>query len=197
MGLDTVELIVAVEKHFQIIIPDREAENIGTVGQAAACVSRFKGLPSDPTRTAAYHAVLQKLLTCLQVVHSSATADTLLAAIWPPGTANKAVTLADCTQLEIPPLPKFISPQQQGRITWLQRLFGSGYLSSQVPGWSGYTVADLTDWILAQNYVKLLPVPATVYEAQRVIVGITSYCSGILVSKIQLADSFTNDLGMS
>jgi acyl carrier protein len=33
-SLDTVELIMEFEKEFNISIPDEEAENIGTVGQA-------------------------------------------------------------------------------------------------------------------------------------------------------------------
>jgi len=33
-SLDTVELIMELEKAFNISIPDEEAENIGTVGQA-------------------------------------------------------------------------------------------------------------------------------------------------------------------
>ena len=33
-SLDTVELIMEVEKEFNIAIPDDQAENIGTVGEA-------------------------------------------------------------------------------------------------------------------------------------------------------------------
>ena len=33
-SLDTVELIMEFEKEFNIAIPDEQAENIGTVGQA-------------------------------------------------------------------------------------------------------------------------------------------------------------------
>ncbi len=35
MGLDTVELIVEIEKSFNISIPDEKAERIATVGQLA------------------------------------------------------------------------------------------------------------------------------------------------------------------
>ncbi|MBC7411348.1 MAG: acyl carrier protein [Bacteroidia bacterium] len=37
-SLDTVELIMEFEKQFNIAIPDDQAENIGTVGQAIAYI---------------------------------------------------------------------------------------------------------------------------------------------------------------
>lgn len=37
-SLDTVELIMEFEKEFGIAIPDDQAENIGTVGQAIAYI---------------------------------------------------------------------------------------------------------------------------------------------------------------
>ncbi len=37
-SLDTVELIMEFEKEFNIAIPDDQAENIGTVGQAIAYI---------------------------------------------------------------------------------------------------------------------------------------------------------------
>lgn len=196
MSLDTVELIVAFEKHFQISIPDPEAEKIATVGEAAACITRLKGLSPDPARTAVYYVLLQKLLGCLQVVHQSAAANTLLATVWSTGAINKTTTLATCLKLEVPTLPKFTRPQQSGPTPWWQRLFGHNYKVSHPPDWSACTVANFADWIVAQNYAVLLPAPATLYEAQRVAVGLTSYYSGIDVPEIQLTDSFTNDLGM-
>ncbi len=39
-SLDTVELIMEFEKEFDISIPDEEAENIQTVGQAVAYVEK-------------------------------------------------------------------------------------------------------------------------------------------------------------
>ncbi|WP_051166957.1 acyl carrier protein [Hymenobacter norwichensis] len=196
MGLDTVELVIAFEEYFQLAIPDQEAEKLNTVGEVAACVTQFKGLSTDPARTAAYYMVLAKLLGCLQAVHQNPTEDTLLAALWPPGTANQTTALATCLQLEVPALPSLGPPKQPKRTTWLQRLFGPDYLAPHPSDWSACTVADLADWILAQNYANLLPAPATLYEVQRATIGITSYCGGIDVPEIQLTDSFTNDLGM-
>ena len=39
-SLDTVELIMELEKAFNISIPDEEAENIGTVGEAIDYLSK-------------------------------------------------------------------------------------------------------------------------------------------------------------
>jgi acyl carrier protein len=42
-SLDTVELIMEFEKEFDIQIPDDQAENIGTVGQAISYIEEAKG----------------------------------------------------------------------------------------------------------------------------------------------------------
>jgi hypothetical protein len=185
MGLDTVELIVAFEKHFQITIPDREAERISTVGEAAACVTRLKGLSADPARTAVHYAVLQKLLDCIRPDFPAAQGTMVLAAFH-----HLPTQLTACMGLELPKLPG-LQPAAPGL---LQKLLSTSGLSPA--DWSKYTVADLVDWTLAQNYTSLLPTPATLYEVQRAAIGITSYCSGVSVPEIQLTDSFTNDLGM-
>ena len=41
-SLDTVELIMEFEKEFDIQIPDDQAENIATVGQAISCIEAAK-----------------------------------------------------------------------------------------------------------------------------------------------------------
>lgn len=48
MGLDTVELLMTVEKHFGISIPDQEAENIITVGDFHEAV--WQHLQRDPAK---------------------------------------------------------------------------------------------------------------------------------------------------
>ncbi|GAA4436253.1 acyl carrier protein [Ravibacter arvi] len=42
-SLDTVELIMEFEKEFNISIPDDQAENIGTVGQAISYLEQNQG----------------------------------------------------------------------------------------------------------------------------------------------------------
>lgn len=42
-SLDTVELIMEFEKEFDVSIPDEEAENIQTVGQAVEYLTTAKG----------------------------------------------------------------------------------------------------------------------------------------------------------
>lgn len=41
MGLDSVELVIDVEKYFSISIPDREAEKAVTVGKLVDCVAKI------------------------------------------------------------------------------------------------------------------------------------------------------------
>jgi acyl carrier protein len=48
MGLDTVELIVSIEDHFEIRIPDPVAENLDTVQDIVNCVySMIKDGPEN------------------------------------------------------------------------------------------------------------------------------------------------------
>lgn len=48
MGLDTVELVMAVEQHFDIVIPDHIAERLFTVGALHAfVVSELERLERD------------------------------------------------------------------------------------------------------------------------------------------------------
>ncbi len=42
MGLDLVELMMAIEDEFELEAPDNEVEMIRTVGQLIACVVRYR-----------------------------------------------------------------------------------------------------------------------------------------------------------
>lgn len=48
MGLDTVELIMAVEVHFGISVPDKRAEKIKTVEQLAQLIYELSAQTCEP-----------------------------------------------------------------------------------------------------------------------------------------------------
>lgn len=199
MGLDTVELVVAFERHFQLAIPNRVAETINTVGQAAAAITHLQSLSADPSRTAVYYQLLERLLVCLRPLYPAATEATLLTHLEMLGTYKvRAQALAAYLQLQMPDLSQ--ARWKPSLPSWWQRLFGAAEAPPTPPplspNWAHATVADLTEWLLAQNYLQLLPQPATLYEVQRAVIGLTSDRCGLPVPEVRLIDSFTNDLGM-
>ncbi|MCB2407188.1 hypothetical protein [Hymenobacter lucidus] len=189
MGLDSVELLVAFEKRFNLSIPDTEAEWIDTVAEAAECIGRHLRVPVAASRSAVFTAVLASLLQCLsqqKLPAASITAATQLEALWPAGPAAEGLQLlAGCLALKIPGLPK----PRTGFSAWLLG-------QPSAPVWAGKTVADFVDWLVALNQEQLLPTVATLYDVQRVVVGITSEKIGVPVDEIRLTDSFVNDLGI-
>ena len=64
MGLDTAELIVEIEKHFDIAIPDEEAECIATIGQLADYVYTHQK-PSCKIEKSAIDDIVIHLLSTL------------------------------------------------------------------------------------------------------------------------------------
>lgn len=193
MGLDSVELVVEFEKYFGISIPDREAEQIATIEQAAACIVRLLNMQTDASRTAVYYAVLEPIVNILQSQYPAVSEYTKLVTLAPDAVEQAALRrqVAKALQLDVPELPSNRPQLPQG---WIGRLLQIPVPAQ--PDFSGMTVADLADWVVSVNYRALLPKPNTLYEVQRVVVGISGDKLGVEVPEIRLADSFTNDLGV-
>lgn len=65
MGLDTVELIVSTEKHFNISIPDPEAATLQTVQDIADCVySKLQTTPETWRKKDVEKAVIDIVSEC-------------------------------------------------------------------------------------------------------------------------------------
>jgi acyl carrier protein len=193
MGLDSVELVVEFEKYFRIAIPDREAEQIGTVEQAAACVARLRNIPLLQGRSAVYTTILKQLMVALRASYPAVKEDTLVFSLGSPyNHLRLRQELTAALQWQVPPLPPLLRPPTQQN--WIQRWLKFPPL--WIVDLSGSTVADLTDWIISYNYQKLTAAPATLYEVQRAVIGISSDKLGVEVPEIRLADSFTTDLGV-
>ena len=197
MGLDTVELIMSFERHFKLEIPDSAAENIRTVGDMAAWLSRELGLAGQH-QSAVRLAVWAQLRAVLDTSAGEPIAyfeATLLHEVFPSRQqlANYRQQLSSRYGLRLPDLmPPPITPKAPS--LW-EKIWGRPLWSP--PSWPTQTLAELTDWTVAINYEQLLHLPlASQYEVEQTVIGITSYSSGVPVEEIQLQSSFTDDLGM-
>ncbi|MBT9391883.1 hypothetical protein KLP40_01800 [Hymenobacter sp. NST-14] len=183
-----------MEAYFQVAIPDGLAETIGTVGDMAAAVALLRGLPTDTNRTAVHAGLLARVIDCLRPQFQAVAATTPLREL---GLLRRngpvRAQLAACLKLPLPPVPAMPATAPGG---WLQRLFSPRYPTPSQPDWPRATLADFTDWLLAHNYRQLLPRPATLYEVQQAVIGLTADKCGISEPEIKLTDSFTTDLGI-
>lgn len=193
MGLDTVELIQAIEDRFGISIPDLEAEQISSIADAADCVCRHLRISIEIERSAVFCQVLEKAVDCLEkqrIIGPPVIKTALLSSVWPEWQGREGIRkLGECSAMEVPKLPNFNS--RTGVSAWL---FGTGAPSHK--SWPYQTVTDLVDWIIALNHVELLSTVTSLYDVQRIVVGITSDKTGVPVEEIALTDRFTYDLGM-
>jgi acyl carrier protein len=195
MGLDTVELVVAFEKHFQLDIPDPVAEQMGTVGDVAAWVGvqlNTTGQRHSTTRA----TVANKLQLLLVPGEMGEVAETrLLTDLLPDPQAYKraARQLLGETGLRLL-IPDFLPKPSDNN--WLRKLLGgTGTALKAVP--PPYRLSHLVDWTVANNYEKLLVPPLTgQYDVEQAVIGITADKSGVDIPDIHLGSSFTNELGM-
>ena len=191
MGLDTVELMVSLERYFCLEIPDSIAETIYTVGDLSTWLSQQLGV-SGLRQSAVRVTIAEQLLseappgsdetTPLRQLFSNAAA-----------LKNYRYALKERYGLVLPPLSPLrvapATPSLWGRLT--------GQLLTSVSHWSTQTLSELIDWSVAFNYEKLLSMPlASQYEVEQVAIGMTSDKSDMPVEEIRLQSSFVNDLGM-
>lgn len=191
MGLDTVELMVSLERYFGLEILDSVAETIYTVGDLSTWLSQQLGV-SGFRQSAARAAVAEQLLS---EAPPGSDETTPLRQLLPNAAAlkNYQYALKNRYGLVLPPLsPLRVVPATP--LLW-ERL--TGQLLPSAPHWSTQTLGELIDWTVSFNYEKLLSMPlASQYEVEQVVIGITSDKSGMPVEEICLQSSFVNDLGM-
>ena len=91
MGLDGVELLMAVEEEFQIAISDSEASECTTVGKLVELVhSRLRHTTKDPCPSQhSFYLARQKLITLLHIPRSVIKPDTKLEEIVPKKNRKK------------------------------------------------------------------------------------------------------------
>jgi acyl carrier protein len=194
MGLDTVELVYSIEKHFGLRIPDADCARIGTVGEMAQWLGQQCGTLSVRT-SAKRTAVAQQLQHLLRPLPTAE--DTPLLDVIPNAHTLKvyATHFVSRCRLHLPELV-FVSAAPIG---WrLMELFGVAQ-APQGPTQllQSSTFGDLVNWTVASNYAQLLKPPfVSQFDVEQAVIGLTSYSSGVEVQDIRLQSSLTNDLGM-
>ena len=134
MGLDAVELIMAVEEAFDIEIPDREAEKLGTVGQMYAFI--VNKLAFDQSRrclsSAVFYRARQALIDLSGVPRQSVSPSAPMEALLPSGGRRSAwQNLSRVMEVRLPHL----KPPR-----WLGLLSGSLGLTLLIACFAAYFV---------------------------------------------------------
>ncbi len=107
MGLDTVELVMKVEKTFGINIPDQEAEQISTVGDLHEAVWRYiDGKNSETCQSQAlFYRLRQAFTDCFQLPRQDFRPNTLMEDILPKHNRRQVyANFEQAIQLELPEL---------------------------------------------------------------------------------------------
>ena len=91
MGLDTVELVIAIESTFDLVIPDDRAEKLETIGDAYRFILNRLEFPESPgpcLSAGAFYRLRRTLIRLVGTpraeVHPEARLDTLLVRSRPP-----------------------------------------------------------------------------------------------------------------
>lgn len=197
MGLDSVELLINVEKHFDIHIPDPEAAKINTLQDFADCVySKIKINPSEVCKS---RVLFYKLRIYFQNKFGILPADFYskkrIGELIPSEELNDAwKMIAQDFDVQLPQLTsEDIDPGKRSSI--------------KIPGLSFFrkdkrlsqdTIGDLVHWILSMNHQKFIDVNAlcSKHDVEMIIIGIVSDSVGIPVNEIRLTHSIVNDLGI-
>ncbi len=197
MGLDSVELLINVEKHFDINIPDPEAAKIYTLQDFADCV--YSKVQTNPSQACKSKVLFYRLRIYFQTRFGISRDD-----FYPQrliGDLIPSIKLKDTWEMIahdfdvlLPELtPHDVDPAQKS----IKRIFGLSFLRTDKRLSQG-SVGDLIHWMLTMNYKKFMNVNAlcSKRDIEMIIIGIVSESVGIPVSELRLTHSITNDLGI-
>lgn len=196
MGLDSVEILVRVEKYFDISVPDSEAEEIATVQNFADCV--FAKVTINPTEKCKSQMLFYKLRTYFvdkkEFNKGHIRPDSKIKELITGDLQTTWDDIEKYLKLSLPALSDLdINPKKEREV----RVLGLKIWTRKSPVTIG-TISDLVNWILAKNYDTLIN-PKFLFDkadVEKIIIGIISDSMGIPVDEIKLEHTITSDLGI-
>ena len=194
MGLDSVELIMDVEKHFSISIPDRDAEKAHTVGKLVDCVAGILGVNkyNFAFREKTFDNIKKALL---ELDNSIADFPIISVVSRSLNTADKPLLrqLEEKTGLKFPGID---TNAYEGNSIFLK--LGKWFKSIETIEFTEITWKKYIDILLAVNLEKLHPpiLYYSKYEIYIAIMRITVDKIGVMYEEIGIEKSFTDDLGI-
>ncbi|MGC3944416.1 MAG: hypothetical protein QM762_07850 [Chryseolinea sp.] len=197
MGLDSVTLIVDVERHFGISISNQEAERIYTVQDFADCIfSRVILHPDQKCKSQILFYKCREFLTeKLGVRREDISPGTKLNQLIPVSDLKSVWTSIQLHFLiKLPDLSRLdFDPNASTEVTF----FDLKVWTRKKPVTTG-TVGDLVNWMLSLNHEKFLN-PRNLCDKsdiERIVSGIISESCGVPIDEIRLHHRITDDLGI-
>lgn len=196
MGLDSVEILVRVEEHLGISVPDGEAAKILTVQDFVDCV--FAKVTVNPTEKCKSQMLFYKLRNYFTDRHKI-----------PKGDIRTNIKIGDLIvvdlketwsgiekylKLDLPVLSDLdLNPTKEKEV----KLLGIKVWTKKSPVTVG-TIGDLVNWTLSKNYNTLINAGSLSgkSDVEKVIIGIISESAGISIDEIKLEHKISYDLGI-
>jgi len=193
MGLDSVEMIMKWEKHFNIKIPDHEVEKIVTLQDATNYIANILSINKDNTNLR--EKVFKNIQTCLkdlnliskQIEYEDKVSEVVFEnkkQIWDK--------IAFALQLKIPIPYSFESNTLSSKI--VSKLF-----PQKQNIFDNLLFSQLIDGICGNNYETLVDINniQSKYEIYICIMGITEDIMGINIYELEPSNTFVQDLGLN
>ena len=197
MGLDSVDLLVTVERKFKIEIPDKESERINTVQDFANSVFDKINVATINEESIKQNVYL-RLIKCLNQLGISCSpldGNILIKDLFITSCLQELWTrLQLALELSLPALSdNDIDPNLDTHV----KVFGFKTIKRNQPITSG-TLNQLVDWIISLNFESLIDFNSisSLYEVERTICGLITRNIGIPINEIEMHHSINADLGI-
>jgi len=194
MGLDSIELVMEVEKYFGISIPDQEAEKIYTVQSMVDIVARHLNVIDNDTklRDKVFERVNQALLK-LRLTDTPVALTGYISKYLPHDNKGTWDAFKNELQLDVPK-PDSLKKNSQRLIDKIK----IAIKWTPMYDWLAITVEQFIAAICANNHEELIDKENinNTYEIYIAVTAITVDKIGVDYYEIAPEKSFTNDLGV-